>query len=123
MDSIPGAIPPSKDVTNNTTPPDSITTPKGRAMRWLLGIVFSAKMMTAAVSIQARFIIPRATKPTISPAQQPRQSTPDRVFNSRPQVSNWHGLLGCQPVTHVPQQVVQGLRGQTLVQDVEHELE
>jgi hypothetical protein len=45
-------------------------------MWWLLGIVFSAKMMTAALSIQARFIIPSATKPTIRPAQQPRQSTP-----------------------------------------------
>jgi hypothetical protein len=33
-------------------------------------------MMSAAVSIQARFIIPRPTKPTISPAQQPKQSTP-----------------------------------------------
>lgn len=43
MDSIPGIIPPSKDVAKSTTPPDIITTPKGPAMRWLLGIVFSAK--------------------------------------------------------------------------------
>jgi hypothetical protein len=76
MDSIPGAIPLSKDVANSITPPATMTTSKGRAMRWLLGIVFSAKMMSAAVSIQAKFIIPSATKSTISPAQQPRQSTP-----------------------------------------------
>ena len=70
------AIPLSKDAAKSTAPPPTMTTPKGRAMLWLLGSVFSAKMMSAPVSIQARFIIPRATKPTISPAQQPRQSTP-----------------------------------------------
>ena len=76
MDSIPGAIPPNTDDTSSTTPPATIRAPNGHAMRWLSGIVFSAKMMTAAVSIQVKFIIPRATKPTISPVQQPKQSTP-----------------------------------------------
>ncbi len=76
MDSIPGDIPPSNDVANSTAPPATMTTPNGRAMRWLLGIAFSTKMMSAAVSIQAKFIMPRATKPAISPAQQPKQSTP-----------------------------------------------
>lgn len=33
MDPIPGAIPLSKDVANSTTPPATMTTPKGRAMR------------------------------------------------------------------------------------------
>src|SRR5215207_11595125 len=60
-----------------------MTTPKGRAMRWLLGSVFFARMMRAPVSIQARFIIPKATKPTISPAQQPRQSTPWSIPSRR----------------------------------------
>jgi hypothetical protein len=83
MDSIPGDIPPSRTVVNSTTPPATITTPKGRAIRWLLGMVFSAKMITAAVSIQARFIIPKATSPTISPAQQPRQSTPWSIPSRR----------------------------------------
>src|SRR5215216_2757939 len=59
IDSIPGAIPPSKDVTKSIAPPPTMTTPKGRAMWWLSGIVFSAKMMTAALSIQVKFIIPR----------------------------------------------------------------
>lgn len=76
MDPIPGAIPPDTDTTSSTAPPATIMMPNGHATRWLSGIVFSAKMMTAAVSIQAKFIVPRATKPTISPAQQPRQSTP-----------------------------------------------
>ena len=76
MDSIPVAIPPNKDVASSPTPPATMTTPRDRAMRWLLGSVFSAKMMSAAVSIQAKFIIPSATSPTISPAQQPRHSTP-----------------------------------------------
>ena len=67
MDSIPGAIPPNKDVASTTTPPATITTPKGSATRWLSGIVFSTKMMTAAVSIQIRFIIPSATKPGHDP--------------------------------------------------------
>src|SRR5215207_3456594 len=86
MESIPVAIPPNNDVASSPTPPATMTTPKGRAMRWLLGSVFSAKMMTAAVSIQARFITPSATKPTISPAQQPRQSTPHSTPSSRPPV-------------------------------------
>ena len=85
--SIPDAIPPSIDVANNTTPPPTMTTPKGRAMRWLLGSVFSAKMMSAPVSIQARFIIPTATKPTISPAQQPRHSTPWSIPTRRAPVA------------------------------------
>ena len=87
MDPIPGAIPPSKDVTKSSAPPPTITTPKGRAMWWLLGIVFSAKMMTAAVSIQTKFIDPRATKLTISPAQQPRQSTPCTIPRRRAPVA------------------------------------
>jgi hypothetical protein len=54
------AIPPSKDVAKSTAPPPTMTTPKGRAMLWLLGSVFSAKMMSAPVSIHPRFIIPSA---------------------------------------------------------------
>jgi hypothetical protein len=77
------SIPPNKDVPNITTPPPTITTPRGRATRWLLGSVFSAKMMSAPVSIQARFIIPGATKPSIRPAQQPRQSTPWSIPSRR----------------------------------------
>jgi hypothetical protein len=33
MYSIPGAIPPSNDITNSTTPPATMTTSKGPAMR------------------------------------------------------------------------------------------
>jgi hypothetical protein len=54
MVSIPGTIPSNKDVASSSTPPTTITTPQGRAMRWLSGIVLSAKMMTAAVSNQAK---------------------------------------------------------------------
>jgi hypothetical protein len=83
IDFIAGAIPPSRDAPSNTRPPTTITMPKGRATRWLPGIVFSAKMMSAAVSIQAKFIIPKATSPTIRPAQQPRQSTPWSIPSRR----------------------------------------
>jgi hypothetical protein len=40
--SIPDAIPPSKDVANSTTPPPTMTTLKGRAMRWLLEAVMNS---------------------------------------------------------------------------------
>jgi hypothetical protein len=71
MVSIPGAIPPSRDTPSSTPPPTTVLTSRRRVMRWLPGVVFSAKMMSAAVSMQAKFISPRATNPTISPAQQP----------------------------------------------------
>src|SRR5215210_4263208 len=73
---ILGSIPPNNVSPKNTIPPATIKTPKGCAMRWLSGSVFSAKMMRDAVNTRARFIIPNATSPIIKPTQQPRQSTP-----------------------------------------------